>query len=334
MKRLISILIWIMLIVCACQPVAPTSEPPQTETPAPPTATPDVTPSVTPTAIEVAGPKEGDKTVVTENGYTYEYTYTKIGETPDGEPIFKYLREIANFCLIDDPVYNYIPFQIFIADGVLGERSILELLHRDFVRTDIPPGGTFDPNPITGAFVFELEKTYFQNDQRNLSLLERDFVFQNEMLGKGEDGHKQAYLPIKLSNGDEVDVKLSQDNGIKMTIMDVETILKLGGASVTEWTYVDPASNKEFRFFSEAYGLDEKGNLLVRFALDGSFDNPDLSEEALRIAFMSIPANFAQKFDQSEQGVTDFAITLGHQSAKKQRNSDAIELDFRRASDK
>ncbi|MBL8098890.1 MAG: hypothetical protein JNK81_06890 [Anaerolineales bacterium] len=285
--------------VNALEPTSKVSTPAPTEKPATPTSEP----------TEVAGPKEGEKTVVKENGYTYEYTYTKIGETPDGEPIFQNVRDFFDFPIIDYPGGNFIGYEASITDQTLGETGVWNISHADDVI--IPPNGTkYDPLPITASAGKELGNR-FSTDIGT--------VIQRINSEEGLD------LPVILSNGEEAVVNLKNDNVIKMTIMDKDTIFRLGGENVSTWSYGGVT------FFSEVYAVEE-GRALVRFAIDGSLTDPKLTDEILRVALMSISANLIQNQDQRQQGVTDFAITLGHVSAWTQADDKTLDLEIDRVS--
>ncbi len=70
---------------------------------------------------------------MTENGHTYTYTYTKLGETETGETLWEYVREVGIIPLIDTAYINYLPLKIIIADSVGSERNFVSFTHRDII---------------------------------------------------------------------------------------------------------------------------------------------------------------------------------------------------------
>jgi hypothetical protein len=153
MKRLISILIWIMLIVCACQPVAPTSEPSQTEMPAPlPPPTPEATQSATPTATEVAGPVEGQTRMKEGVG---EQVYTVIKDK-DGNVMFaEWVRVKADWIpLWDSATDKYLGYdqqgiiEVYCSDKFEGCASVPKFTHQDLLNEEHGPGITGRLSPI------------------------------------------------------------------------------------------------------------------------------------------------------------------------------------------
>lgn len=294
MKKFTLILIWVMFLLYACVPVIQTSEPFQTRIPFTPTSSSTETPTptevvATPTEI---GPKAGDTYSVTENGYTYEYTYN--AELGQG------VREVANFPLMDTPIYNYIPFKIFITDNTLNERNLLSISHVDWINN----GEKI--NPLTSTFKPELEQRYFGIlGNLNSASNEQALSLQNEMK-KGRNS--QAFLPIILSNGEAAKVKLSTETGLILTIMDKETLLKLGGERVSTWHY------GTVTFYSEVYGVDEVGNELARLAFDDSI--ADIPSDVLRKILFTIPGNFVDHEDQKVQGFSDLAQGFALYSGK------------------
>gem|GEM_PF-2719813 len=307
MKTKILLTVILSMVLVSCAPVS-TSTPTETlvptatrtVTPIPPTSTATTEPSLTPTPTEAA-PKDGDTRTVTENGYTYAYRYSE--EYGQG------LREIANFPLVDFPHNNYVPIIMRVGEKVIGERSLLSLIHKDFTPADIPASGSVDLNNVTGVFSLQLRKRYFQGDTRPLNDIEKQIAIQHEMRGQGDDAdHRQAYLPIIVSDGEEKFVKLSETTGILLNIIDPETMKRLGGDNIVT------LHNGNITFYVEVYGVDQAGNELVRMAFDGSLG--DIPTDTLREILFSIPGNFVDHKDQREQGFTLFARVLADLSAE------------------
>ncbi len=263
---------------------------------------PNPVPSPTPTE---AAPKNGDTR--TENGYTYKYS-AEYGQ---------WMREVTNFPLDDGPDYNFVPFRISVSENVDGELDLISLVHKDFTVADIPASGTFNPPPLTASFGRQVRERYFEEDTRNLTDLEQQSAFQMEMLGMGKGPQKDAYIPIIVSNGEEMRVKLSEQTGINMFIIDPDTMMQRGGANVIT------LHRGEVTFYVEVYGVDPAGNMLVRMAFDGSL--ADISNDDLRAILFTIPANFADHKDQREQGFTAYAQALADLSDNLQ--SDGVTPD-------
>ena len=255
---------------------------------------------------------------VTENGYEYGYVYNaELGQ---------WVREVANFSLLDYPYWNLLPYKILITENTPGERNLYQIIHAD----DTPGGagesvtGSTQPTPIKATLMPKLLNRYFQDDRQSLSSNIKQDKLSDEMQGIGETGHEQAFMPIILSNGEDAQVKLSADTGIILTIMDKETLLELGGDLVSTWYMVGGITE----YYSEVYGVDEAGNMLVRFAVDGSIS--DLSDKDLRNALLSFPSNFAEHKDQREQGVSAFGQALATVSAQVQPDTTTQDLQIER----
>lgn len=289
----------------------PTSSPTPTEIPATPTET---------------GPREGDVTRVTENGHTYVYTYTNLGETASGEPVMENVRGISKFHLFDTPYADSITFEINILNKVLGERNLYEMIHKNFTDADIPADGIFDPTPITASLGPELRERYFSEDTRQLSDREKQIALQYEMLGQGESGHEQAFLEVIVPNGTpegEVNnVKLSPNTGIILTIMDLETMAMLGGENIL------PIQMGDVMVYAQVYDVDAKGNMLCRLAFDKPMN--EIDDEVLRNALFLFPASLAKQRDQRNIEQTDFSITLAHKSRWTQADGKTLDLEIER----
>lgn len=290
------------------------------------TEAPTATPEPTKTPDPLGGAPEGATgkdskgnyiKEVTENGYEYPYTYNaELGQ---------WVREVAYFPIYDWPTFNSMQFKIFITEGTLGERNLYQMTHKDFTVADIPPGGIFDPPPITASIAPKLEERYFADDTRGLLDSKKFPTLLLEMQGKGEKGHEQAYMPIILSNGEDAQVKLGTDTGIILTIMDKDTLLKLGGDLVSTW-YISGVT-----VYYEVYGIDAAGNELCRLAIDGSI--ADLSDRDLRIVLMFFPTNFAKNIDQRDQGgMSAFGQAMAIVSAQPQPDGVAQDLTIERIS--
>jgi hypothetical protein len=315
-KKTIILLILIIFLLSGCsKSVSPPTLVTSTQTLPVPTNTesPTSTPTVTPdpladapegtTGINSAG--QWTKTV-TENGHKYAYIYNV--------ELTQWVREVSNFPLLDYPYWNFLPYKILITEGTLGERNLYTITH-----TDNMPGGSNEPTPVMATFGLKLRKRYFQGDTRGLSNIDEQKMIVDEMQGTGESGHQQAYMPVLLSNGEEKLVKLNPDTGITTTIIDKDTLLRLGGDLVSTWNTFEGNT-----VYSEVYGVDEDGNMLVRFAVDGSI--ADLSDKDLRNVLFSFPANFVEHKDQREHGLTAFTQVLAMLSARPQ--PDGAAQDF------
>jgi hypothetical protein len=320
MKKTITLLILIVILLSGCASPVPTAAPAtSTQTlPAPTnTQSPTSTPTVTPDPL--AGAPEGTTgknnngewtKSVTENGYEYEYIYS----AESGQ----WVRGVSNFPLLDYPYWNFLPYKIFITENTPGEQNLYMITH-----TDNMPGGSNEPTPVMATFALKLRKRYFQGDTRGLSSMDEQKVIVDEIQGTGESGHQQAYMPVLLSNGEEKLVKLSPDTGITVTIMDKDTLLRLGGDLVSTWNTFEGNT-----VYSEVYGVDEDGDMLVRFAVDRSI--ADLSDKDLRNVLFSFPANFVEHKDQREHGLTAFTQALAIVSAQPQPDGAAQDLEIDR----
>lgn len=282
--------------------------------------------SPTPTSIPLTptatGPKEGDTYTVTEDEHEYTYTYTKLDVAEDGEVVAGYVREVANFPMIDYPGVNFIPFEILVADSVSAERAILEFIHTDDT-VFLPDGTIYDPLPITATFAHQLRGWYFATDSRNVPTNEQQLRFIQEMDGSATDGHK-ATLPIILSNGEEANVAINKQTGVILIIMSPEMLNELGGDRLSV-RYVDGIA-----YYAEVYGIDEKGNMLCRLAFDMPLSN--VPDEAFRKAIFVFPAALAERKDMREIGQSDLSITLALKSTWTQPDGVTKDLEIGRVS--
>ena len=301
-KILLTVILSVVLVSCASlstsmptETIVPTATITLTLVPPTPSATSEPFPTPIPTETV---PKDGDTKSVTENGYTYKYEYSaEYGQ---------WMREVADFPLDDEPHYNFIPFRVQIADQVSDERNLLDMTHKDFTVADIPANGIFDPPPIGGVFDVQLMKRYFSGTRSGLSFHDQEAAITFEMLGKGQGDIKQAFLSITLSNGQEAQVKLSENSGIILTITDAAKIKQLGGDNLSTGT-VDSTT-----YYAEVYGVDANGNELCRLAFDKSLN--EVSDNALREAIFMFPSKLVEMKDQSSIGPSNFSFILMHVS--------------------
>ncbi len=282
-----------------------------------PTPQPTETPTPVPTPTEVAatpteaGPKEGDKTTVTENGYTYNYKLTNLGISKEtGESIFQNVRKFLDSYMFDWPTFNGARIQVNITDKALGERSIYEITHKDFTMADVPSDGIFDPPPVTSLFSHQLKEVTGKTGPTILQ----------EMQGDGMD------FEIIISNGTpegKVEhVTLDTDTGFIVTIVDPETMNLLGGENVSTMPMGDVT------VYAEVYDVDSDGNMLGRLAFDRSLN--EIDDEVLRNALFLFPASLVEQKDQRKIEQTDFSITLAHKSRWTRADDVTLDLEIER----
>ena len=310
MKKTIILSILIVVLLSGCSesvsspaPVTFTHTlpaPTNTESPAP-TVTPDPladAPEGT-TGINSAG--QWTKTVM-ENEHNYEYIYnTELG----------WLREVGKFYIFDWPTFNGIPYKILVTEKAFGERNIYQMSHEDFIMADIPSGGIFNPPPITATFSYKLKEI---TGKTGPSLLQ-------EMQGEGVS--LEIIIPDGMTEGKTEHVKLDTETGLILTIVDKDSLLALGGENVSTWNTFGNVA-----VYSQVYGVDSAGNMLVRFAIDGSL--VDLSDRDLRNILFSFPANMIEHKDQSNHGITVFAQTLTIVSLQSPKDGVPHDLEIER----
>lgn len=254
----------------------------------------------------------GETSSIQENGQTYTYTYTNLGKTPEGEVINEDVREVGTVTLYDTVYENYVFFKVLMASGAENERSFVSMTSRDRT-TDAEP-----ITPLSSVFAPELETRYFADDPRRptLSSDDEEVALQLEMMGKGEGDHAQAYLDIIVANGtpegSTQKVKLSVNNGIILTIMNPETIAKLGGQDVIE------LHEGEYTFYVQVVGVDDEHNEIARVAFKDPIDQ--IPEDVLRKVLFSIPGSLVDHKDQREQGFSEISQIFADYSAKQRQD--------------
>lgn len=170
---------------------------------------------------------------------------------------------------------------------------------------------------MKATFGYKLITRYFLNDERSLTDNQKQDIIYDEMLGKGQEGHQQAKIMVTISNGEEKEVILSPNSGIKMTTLDKETMFALtkNTSYITTLHFADINGN-EMEVYIEVYDVDASGNELVRMALNGSI--ADIPINRFRQLLLMLPANFAEKQDQRELGFTAFTQALAGESSNVQ----------------
>jgi hypothetical protein len=310
MKKIIALLILIVILLSGCGESASTpATVTSTQTLPDPTNTesPTSTPTVTPDPL--AGAPEGSTGInstgqwtktVTENGYEYGYIYS----AESGQ----WVREIARFPLMGVTKFGKVIYTISAYENVPGERSVYAIAH-----TDAAPNN--DLGPFQSTFIPELGQRYFGLDNLSVASNEQLRVLQMEMM-KGLDS--TATVPIIIANGtpegQTLNVKLSTETGINVTILDPATIQALGGKNVIK------LNDGVVTFYVQAYGVDEKGNALYRLAFEGSMN--DIPDKELRDILFMIPGNFVDRVDQRHQGFTPTAQIFSRYSAKPRANGE------------
>lgn len=306
-KTLLTVILSIILASCA--PVSNTTPietlvPTATITLSPIPPTPTATPEPSANSLSEAGPKDGERHTVSENGLNYEYVYNaELGQ---------WEREVGTIILFDVSLRNYVPYSISTLENVEAEHSFMSISHKDNTDINTPDGY------LTRTFKPELEKRYFQDDPRKNTLTNKELqtALQMEMQGMGTGEHTQAYIDIIVANGTPegqvVKVKLSQTTGIHATIMSEDDIIRLGGANVIELRAHD--NGQFYTFFVEVYGVDELGNELVRIAFKDPLNK--IPESIFRKVLFSIPGNLVDHKDQREQGFSNVAQIFAQYSEK------------------
>ncbi len=308
MKKTIALLTLIVILLSGCSESASSPATSTQTLPAPTnTESPTSTPTTTPDPL--SGAPEGTTGInsagqwikaVAENGHNYEYIYnTEAGE---------WIREIARFPLWDSVVYDYVIYTISAYENTPGERSVYTVVHRDVVSNG-------DWTPFNSTFKPELEQRYFGLGNLESVTNEQSAIFQREMM-KGLQSN--ATIPIIVANGTQegetLNIKLSTETGINVTIMDPTTIQSLGGENVIK------LNNGTVTFYVQAYGVDENGNALYRLAFEGSMN--DISDKALREILFMIVGNCVEYIDQRQQGFTPTAQIFSMYSAKPRANGE------------
>ncbi len=310
MKPLILKLL-IALLLSSCQAGSPTLSPISAEATLPPRSTEIPTPTevvVTPTE---AGPKEGDKTSVTENGYTYNYTLTNLGETKDGEPILQNVRKVADFFLYDWPTFEGAArFQLNITDKAPGERSLYQMTHKDFTMEDVSDPNSFDPPRITAMFMQGLM------DNRGKTVKELYDAFTGDGL------EFEIVIPDGTPEGKAETVNLSTRTGFIVTIMDPETMRELGGDNISTFQLGD------ITVLAQVYGVDGAKNELCRLSFEGNLN--DIDDYILRQAMFVFPARLIEKNDQGNIGQSQLSIDLARNSQRTQDDGITLDLEIER----